>query len=591
MFENDSTFTNYSSDIKSIIFFYPEYIYNKNANLLNFNKSNYYLHEENISKFDKINLFEIVRKKVELAMNHGIYGFCIYYNLDFSVKINNILQILQNKILNFPFFIIWKNENLESININSNSSNTEELYLKTLDIFINNTKKYIIGESYIKINNKPILSINRPLIIPNLNEFIISLREKAKNSEIGDIFIFFPLRNINESSDIISLFDGVYDLTNINLIKENNSKKKDLFYTGIIYNNLILNTYKIKNKIPFYRTSISEINNYSKRNELKGYSPYKFYLLNKILIKWTKRNHKKNNRLIFIMSWNNYQNSNYLEPDEKYGYASLNAFSKALFNLSYNNNRMILKNKCYVAIQAHVYYEDLINEIINKTNNIPVKFDLYITTISYEKKIIIEKYVKRYSSSDKYEIKIVENKGRDVLPLILQLKYKIKRYKYFCHIHTKKSKHLLSFGNKWRNYLYNNLLGSKEIINEILNDFELFDNLGFVFPELYYDLFKDIDGFYYTDCTFHQPNIKYMNFILNKINPKYKIGNKINFPAGNMFWAKVKAVYQIFEIRFIKKFPKELNQTNDSIMHAIERIWLYLVKLNGYYYKIIFKYF
>ena len=92
--------------------------------------------------------------------------------------------------------------------------------------------------------------------------------------------------------------------------------------------------------------------------------------------------------------------------------------------------------------------------------------------VDYKKKAKIEKYVKNYSKANKYEIKIVENKGRDVLPLIIQLRTKIKYYKYFCHIHTKKSKHFTSFGNNWRNYLYNNLLGTKELVSEILNDFE-----------------------------------------------------------------------------------------------------------------------
>ena len=592
LYEKNLNFSNYSSDIKPIVFFYPEYIFNNNSNF-NININNYFRDKENISKFDKNDLFEIVKEKVDLAMSHGIYGFCVYYCLDFIYETNKILQILQNKLINFPFFLIWKNDNLKLINIKNNISKIEELYLKALDIFINNTKKYIIGENYIKINNKPIISINQPLIIPKLNNFIIFLREKAKTYEIGDIFIFFPLRNITKSSKFISIFDGAYDLYNLYPIEENKNKQINLFFSGILHRNMILNTFKMNINIPIYRTSILEITNYSKKNKLNDYSPYKFYLLNKILIKSVKHNFNKNNRFIFIFSWNNYKNRNYLEPDEKYGYASLNYLSKALFNLSnnYNFSKIILKKGCYVAIQAHIYYEDLIFEIINKTNNMPIKFDLYITTISYDKKCIIEKYVKNYSLSAKYEIKIVENRGRDVLPLIKQLKYKIKKYKYFCHIHTKKSKHLQNFGNKWRDYLYNNLLGSREIINEILNDFETFDNLGFIFPELYYGLIKDNDYFYDTDFIIHKQNIKYMNYILNKINPKYKIGFKINFPAGNMFWAKVKAVYQIFEIRFIKKFPTELNQTNDTIMHAIERIWLYLVKLNGYDYKMIFKYY
>jgi lipopolysaccharide biosynthesis protein len=78
-----------------------------------------------------------------------------------------------------------------------------------------------------------------------------------------------------------------------------------------------------------------------------------------------------------------------LEPNEDYGYAFINCFSKALFNLPFkenNYNLTKLEAKCIIAVQVHIYYEDLINEIINKTNNIPIKFDLFISTISLTKK-------------------------------------------------------------------------------------------------------------------------------------------------------------------------------------------------------------
>ena len=80
-----------------------------------------------------------------------------------------------------------------------------------------------------------------------------------------------------------------------------------------------------------------------------------------------------------------------------------------------------------------------------------------------------------------------------------------------------------------------------------------------------------------------------MKYLLKKLFPNCKIGTKLDFPAGNMFWAKTNAIFQIFEINMEQKFEKEKDQTNDTIMHGIERIWLYLVKLNGYYYKTILK--
>ena len=174
--------------------------------------------------------------------------------------------------------------------------------------------------------------------------------------------------------------------------------------------------------------------------------------------------------------------------------------------------------------------------------------------------------------------------GRDVLPFLNQIKSKFKFYKYLCHIHTKKSLTAPEIGNLWRNYLYDNLLGSSTIVCEILTDFETKKKLGFIFPETFYGI---IQQFYILT----EGTKKWLDFIADKILPNYKIGELVNFPAGNMFWAKIGAISQIFTYDFSKYFPSEDNQTNDTIMHGIERIWLYLVKSNNFYYKVIFKFF
>ena len=279
-----------------------------------------------------------------------------------------------------------------------------------------------------------------------------------------------------------------------------------------------------------------------------------------------------------------------MEPDEKYGYASINTFSKSIFNLPFRPNNFLLNKyqDITIAIQVHVFYEDLLTGIITKLNSLLVKYDLFISTISEEKKYYIENCLTT-SNANKYEIQVFNNIGRDVFPFLSQMKKKFSKYKYICHIHTKKSNHKSLLGANWRNYIYSNLFGSADIVSEILFDFEKNKKLGFIFPEIYYDLIKDIFGFDESNFVLNKPNKKYMNFILQKIFKGFKIGYKLDFPAGNMFWAKTKAIYQIFNIRL--PYPKELNQTNGTIMHAIERIWLYLVKLNGFYYKTIIKHY
>ena len=47
---------------------------------------------------------------------------------------------------------------------------------------------------------------------------------------------------------------------------------------------------------------------------------------------------------------------------------------------------------------------------------------------------------------------------------------------------------------RWRDYLYDNLLGSKEIISEILTDFENNEKLGFIFPEHYFYILSEYNN-------------------------------------------------------------------------------------------------
>ena len=73
----------------------------------------------------------------------------------------------------------------------------------------------------------------------------------------------------------------------------------------------------------------------------------------------------------------------------------MNYLSKAIFNLKINDlkNLIDFDNKCKLAIQIHIFYDDLIEEIINKTNNIIVKFDLYITVPSEDINDKLKNYI------------------------------------------------------------------------------------------------------------------------------------------------------------------------------------------------------
>ena len=559
LYENDVSFNQYQTKIKPIAFYYPEY---NNISYSKFFNNNKTLNQLNIDDIEKL-----IERQTKLAKNHGIYGFATYFDLFYTNYYHYILSSF-NK-LNFPFFLIWKND--EHKNINKN----------IIKILINNIQQFLIHDNYIKIGEKPVLSISNSSTFINTKNIISNLRKEAKK-KIGEIFILYPFKGNFTEKKFMTEFDATYDFSQVDLFEHIIIKSNILYYVGIIYKNLILN--QLNFNFTLYRSCYL---NYKKFDD---YSPEKFYIANNLIFDWENTYYYENKGILFVDSWNDYINGKYLEPDENYGYASINSFSKSLFKISYHkkNYSLFLDSNISIAIQVHVYYEDLLTEIINKLNLMPLNYDLFISTISKSKKKFIENCLLN-STANSYEIKIFKNIGRDIFPFLEQMKMQYKNYKYICHIHTKKSNHKSLLGANWRNYIYSNLIGSKTIISEILYDFENNKKLGFVFPEIYYDLKKDILGFDYVDFALNKPNKKYMNKILGKIFGGFKIGEKLEFPAGNMFWAKTKAIYQIFKVKL--RYPKELNQTNETIMHGIERIWLYLVKLNGYYYKTMFKHY
>ena len=172
LYENDVSFINKKTKIKTIAVYYPEY--NNISYMKYFNLS------KRFNKPDENNLETLIGSQIRLAKNHKIYGFTI--NLDL-INPGNLSEITMNIFSNksrFPFFIILNKNNY---NIIDNS---------IIYNFINNIKIFFLFNNYIKIHNKPVLSINNPYMINN-RRYIIKLLRKQAKSTIGELFIIYPL--------------------------------------------------------------------------------------------------------------------------------------------------------------------------------------------------------------------------------------------------------------------------------------------------------------------------------------------------------------------------------------------------------------
>jgi len=561
LYRENLDFSKFTTKYKILAIYYPQYYINA-LDFINKKTTKYIIKKDEIINLRKL----LIKKQVTLAKMHGIYGFGIVYDVMNSIKFNEDIFDLfnSNNMLNFPFCIII-NSDSKHYQQNKNSLIQNSEYEKEeLNILSDSISKYFLSENYIKLTGKPILGV-------------------FQSSFSFKLICYFRKHDVDKKNPKIYIISISFGNKNLKLKKKINSFVEFPIKSTYIHDNLAQQYF-----YNFYYPNLFQKSNYSSkiiRNFfiINGCKPEKFYLIFK---KYLNLNKSGKNVLLLFNAWNNHKENSFLEPNEEFGFSYLNYFSKAIFNLDNNivYNFQALKNKCKVAIQIHLFYKDLINDIINKTNNIPVKFDMFITITSQQKVNILEKYIKKFSKANHFEIMIVENKGRDVIPFLNQIKNKFKYYKYLCHIHTKKSLKAPEIGELWRNYLYNNLLGSVKIVSEILYDFEKHKKLGFIFPETFYGI---IQHFYILT----EETKKWMEILAEQLFPNYSIGELLNFPAGNMFWAKIKAISQIFFFDYSEYTPKEDDQTNDTIMHAIERIWLYLVKSNNFSYKTIFNIF
>ena len=325
LYENNTDFSFFrNSKLKPIAIYYPEFNY-INENIIN----------NDINFIDRQNIKKIILNKIKLAKNHGIYGFAINYIYEMNTT-NNYDEIINIflTIKQFHFLLNWNNSNLNNtINEIKNNSLTYKKSLKiVLENFIKRIKKYLTSEIYIKFKEKPILSLENPLIFRNPPKALLILRRKIEENKIGEIFIICPFNKIFNHINYTNLFEAIYDSPNIDVLENVNNSQEILIYSGLIYKNLFLN--QMKKTILMFRCSMPIIKrNNSNENSFHEYTSEKYYLLNNIIMNWTNINYNITNGIFFIKSWNDFENGNYLEPDNIFGYASINSFSKSLFNI------------------------------------------------------------------------------------------------------------------------------------------------------------------------------------------------------------------------------------------------------------------
>jgi hypothetical protein len=295
---------------------------------------------------------ETRKAQAEMARENGVEGFC-YWHYWFG----NGKQLIErpfNEVLNsgepdFPFCLAWANETWKGFDHGLKNRNVliEQHYPGEKDYIAHfyEVLPAFKDPRYLKLDNKPIFMIYRPLANDEIKIFIKVWRKLAFESGLKGIYFIGHLNQLNYSVDDIlaSGVDGVNTtrLTNYNLNYQSLLSKFKNKLLKLVFKKPYTFPYKLMSKY-FIEDGVDSIDNvfpsiipgwdHSPRSGVEGLimtnsTPELFGKHVKHVVELVQVK-KHDNRLVFLKSWNEWAEGNYVEPDLKWG----NKFLKAIKN-------------------------------------------------------------------------------------------------------------------------------------------------------------------------------------------------------------------------------------------------------------------
>lgn len=318
--------------------------------------------------------------QAKIAREHGIYGFC-YYHYWFGGKMllhKPMEQMLANKAIDIPFCICWANEPWTKAWVNETKVlipqkyGDESEWRKHFDYLL----PFIRDERYITDNNRPLIVIYRPEVIPCLNDMLSYwdrlaveaglpgiafayqqvVRDWAGNSD--EMFTYHieyqpslaMMRSLgmlpsrlsdagspgkilrmvkNRASTVFERAFGVDLNQKVASLRQQNRDMPKLFNYDDLWEQILHNPPLTKKSVPGAFVNWDNTPRKGVRGDVViGGTPQKFKAYFAELLE--KNNREYGSQYIFVNAWNEWAEGTYLEPDETWGLGYLDAIRSAL---------------------------------------------------------------------------------------------------------------------------------------------------------------------------------------------------------------------------------------------------------------------
>lgn len=242
-----------------------------------------------------------------------------------------------------------------------------------------------------------------------------------------------------------------------------------------------------------------------------------------------------------------------------------------------------------MALIMHLYYMDLLDETLQYARSMPAGSDLILTVGSEKNAAIVRDYCDDHDLPYNIDIRVIENRGRDVSAFLIGGGKDLFKYDYVCFMHDKKVTQVSpqSVGDGFRYKCFENMLASKEYVQNIIKLFEDNPRLGIAMPS------PPNHGDYFPNYTFTWgPNYEGTKEFLEDtldVHVPLDVEKEAIAPLGTMFWFRPNAMKGLLDREWkYEDFPPEPNKIDNTLLHYIERSYCYVPQSNGYFPAYVF---
>lgn len=299
---------------------------------------------------------EVREAQAAMAREYGVDGFC-YYHYWFGDGRRELErpfdEVLESGKPDFPFMLCWANETWSAKFWNPDGSKIDRKILMEQRYSDEDTDRHFFhllkafkDKRYIRVDGRPAFMVYRPLLLPDASKFIARWQQLARENGLPGIYFLCQLQMDITDSVIERLLSEGFDAVNTSRLFDvwvSQRTKKQLVKRA--YERLIKRMPGARDYTEMYPKFLEPADSrddvvptmipnwdHTPRSGITGTvltdaTPEKFRLHALEVLKCVAS--KKRNPLVFLKSWNEWGEGNYMEPDLKFGRGFLEALRDA----------------------------------------------------------------------------------------------------------------------------------------------------------------------------------------------------------------------------------------------------------------------